>query len=554
MSNYPLQSPSSQSEELSNLSSQQLRDASNCSEFTPSSQLSMTKPSSVTGEVGSPEIVVTAVLEACPNAQVVLVPNAAEKEVEADILEKATAPTASSEVESEVEVDTPPRPPHLSEIELAQRFAKRYATQFRWSPGMEWMFNAGTHWERDELLKRFNVVKSVCQTAAIEVVGEKADSVAKRLCSMATINSVLSMTQSELGIVTPVAKWDAHPMLLNTPSEVFDLETGLSVPRTGLLFTQLSGVAPICMPTPIWDKFLSEVFDNDVEMLEFIQRLAGYCLTGSIKEQKLFFMHGEGANGKSVLLEVLRAIAGRYSHNLPSEALMTAKHERHPTTLAALQGKRLAISSELEESGHWAEARIKQLTGDETLTARFMRKDEFTFKVTHKHLLAGNFKPRLKGDDHAMVRRMVLIPFNQRFTGTRRDDRLPEKLKVEYPGILTWAIEGARKWASDGLLIPSTVVNSSREYMEEQDDVLLWVSECCNVGCSSLRAKSSDLYVSYSEWKKRNGENAGSSKFFSQRLERKFTKTRTASGMLFSGVQLKPAYERNEYEMSSRGF
>lgn len=441
-------------------------------------------------------------------------------------------------------------PPELSEMELASNFAALCSDKFKWSPGMDWMVNAGTHWERDDHLRRFNVVKAVCRNAATAT--DKA-ALAAKLCSANTSSAVLSLARSEPDIVTPVAEWDKHPMLLNTPGDCYDLETGLPVSRTGLLFTQVTGIAPSRMATPLWDKFVSEVFDNDVELVEFVQRLAGYCLTGSTKEQKIFFLFGAGSNGKNVLLDALNAIAGRYGHNLPSEALMTSKHERHPTTLAALQGKRLAISSEIEESAHWAEARIKQLTGDATLTARYMRGDEFTFNVTHKHLLAGNFKPRLKGDDYAMQRRMVLVPFTQQFIGTRKDEHLPEKLKAEYPGILSWAIEGARKWAADGLHIPGAVVDSSKEYMSEQNDIELWAGECCNVG-DGLRAKSSDLYVSYAAWKLRNGENAGSSKMFSQRLERKFTKGKSDGLMVFKGLQLKPDYQPNDYRNQSQGF
>jgi putative DNA primase/helicase len=524
-----------------------------------------------------------AVLEACPGAQLVLVPDVGKEDdadkvaaelrcavakmpegkpanydawdalndehlpgavALADVLQAAAAPVEAPDDGDGIDA------PHASEIELAERFAERCAAQFRWTPGMDWMHNAGTHWERDDHLRRFNVAKAVCRGAAAEV---EKPSLAAKLCSANTSGAVLSLARSEPSIVTPVSEWDKHPMLLNTPGDCYDLETGLPVSRTGLLFTQVTGAAPAHMPIPVWEKFISEVFDHDVEMIEFIQRLAGYTLTGSVKEQKIFFMHGEGANGKSVLLEVLRATAGRYAHNLPSEALMTAKHERHPTTFAALQGKRLAISSEIEESSHWAEARIKQLTGDATLTARYMRGDEFTFNVTHKHVLAGNFKPRLKGDDHAMVRRMVLIPFNQRFTGTRCDDRLPEKLKAEYPGILSWAIEGARKWAADGLRIPGSVTDSSKEYMAEQNDIELWTGECCNVG-NGLRAKSSDLYASYAAWKLRNGENAGSSKVFSQRLERKFTKAKSDGLMVFKGLQLRPEHQQNDYLNQSRGF
>lgn len=444
----------------------------------------------------------------------------------------------------------PAEAPELSEMALAEAFAKAGTGLFRWSPGMDWMHNEGTHWERDDRLRRFTAAKAVCREAAEGA--EKAQTAAK-LCSSGVGSAVLHLARSEPQINTAVAEWDKCPMLLNTPGDCYDLETGLPVSRTGLLFTQVTGIAPARMATPIWDRFLAAVFDGDVAMIEFIQRMFGYCLTADIREQKLFFLYGAGANGKSVLLEVLQYILGRYSHNLPAEALMTAKHERHPTTFAALQGKRVAISSEIEESSHWAESRIKSLTGDSTLTARFMRGDEFTFRISHKHVLAGNFKPRLKGDDFAMQRRMVLVPFTQQFTGTRRDETLPEKLKAEYPGILAWAIEGAAKWADSGLLIPNSVQESSREYMAEQNDIELWIDECCNVG-DGLRGKSSDLYASYAAWKQRNGENAGSSKVFSQRLERKFAKKRVTEGQFFFGIQLKPNHQLNDYQNQSRGF
>lgn len=441
--------------------------------------------------------------------------------------------------------------PFGSEQELAETFACNAIGKFKWTPGMDWMANKGTHWERDDLLTRYTLAKTVCKRAAQEQETEK---VAAKICAASTSNALLNLARSEQAIATPVEAWDAHPMLLNTPGDVLDLETGGTVPRRGLLFTQVAGVAPMKMATPFWDKFITEVFGSDLEMIEFIQRMGGYCLTGSIREQKLFFLHGGGANGKSVLLDVLRNIGGKYSHNLPSEALMTSRNEGHPTMFASLHGKRLAISSEIEESAHWAESRIKSLTGDETLTARYMRQDFFTFTISHKHVIAGNFKPRLKGDDFAMVRRMVLIPFMQKFEGARRDDNLPQKLRSEYPGILRWFADGARKWGESGLAIPASVSEASREYMSEHNDVELWIAECCTraPGLSSL---SSTLYESFSEWKVRNGEHAASSKAFSQRLERTFEKKRTKVGMVFEGLSVKPPGQAgyNAYEAASRG-
>lgn len=424
--------------------------------------------------------------------------------------------------------------PFGSEQALADDFAATASGKLRWTPGFDWMVNHGTHWERDELLHRYTAAKNVCRHAASVLDNDKVKS---KICAANTVNALLSLARSNHGIVTPVSEWDKHPLVLNTPGEAIDLETGRAVSRDGLLFTQVTSTAPTKMATPIWDKFISEVFGGDLEMVEFMQRMGGYCLTGSIKEQKLFFLHGRGANGKSVFLDVLRALGGKYSHNLPSEALMTSRNEGHPTMFASLHGKRLAISSEIEESAHWAESRIKAMTGDETMTARFMQKDFFTFRVTHKHLIAGNFKPRLKGDDDAMVRRMVLVPFNERFEGARRDNGLPDKLKAEYGGILSWFIDGARKWASSGLAIPESVATASKEYMSENNDLDLWLADCCTQSRDAT-ALSGDLYASFSQWKERQGEHAPSNKSFSQRLERMFTKKATKTGKAFQGVSV----------------
>lgn len=420
------------------------------------------------------------------------------------------APIATDDEQVEVEVEAP----HLSEIALAEEFAAAAAGAFRWSPGLDWMHNQGSHWTRDIKLQRFTLAKAICKDAA--QTAERPQLKAKT-ASAGTASAVLNLARSEPGIVTDVKEWDAHTMILNTPGDAYDLETGRPISREGLLFMQVAGVAPSTMPTPTWERFVHGIFSEDLELVEFIQRLCGYSLTGSVSEQKLFYLYGSGANGKSVFLEVLRNVAGTYSHNLPSEALMTAKHERHPTTFAALQGKRVAVSSEIEDGAHWAESRIKSLTGDATMTAHFMRQDEFTFAITHKHILAGNFKPRLKGDDFAIVRRMILVPFEQTFNGERADARLPEKLRAEYPGILQWFIEGARKWAKSGLRIPASVLDSSKDYMAEQNDIGLWMEDACEIGFL-FEESTKKLYASYSIWKEELGERPQSAKAWSERL------------------------------------
>lgn len=427
--------------------------------------------------------------------------------------------------------------PYASEMALAEVFARRSRDKFRWSPGLDWMRNLGTHWERDDVLARYSLAKMVCRDAA-KPLGE--DRMRYRLTAAATVNSLVSLARSEPGIATQVDQWDRDPMLLNTRGGVFDLRTGKRVDgSSGLLFTQVTAVAPdFTMKTPVWQKFLSDVFAEDVEVVEFIQRMSGYCLTGDTSEQKLFFLHGQGSNGKSVFIEALRAILGSYSHNLPSEALMRQRGEAHPTVFASLFGKRLAVSSELEENAFWAESKVKQLTGDETLTARYMRQDFFTFRLTHKHVIAGNFRPRLKGDDFAMARRMVLVPFDQTFSGSRKDPALPQKLRAEYPGILAWFIAGARKWVADGLRIPAKIQAASQAYMADNDDLAMWIEECCRVG-DSFRGRSSELYASFRVWKEAAGEHAASERSFSQRLETRFRKYKDRSGRYFAGIEPK---------------
>jgi putative DNA primase/helicase len=245
--------------------------------------------------------------------------------------------------------------------------------------------------------------------------------------------------------------------------------------------------------------------------------MCGYCLSGDRREQKLFFAHGQGSNGKSTLLDILMWMMGSYALKLPTTALMASRNERHPTELAQLHGKRLAVSNELEEGSFWAEARIKELTGDETLTARFMRQDNFTFTMSHKHLIAGNHKPRLKGGDPAMARRMVLLPFLQKFEGAAKDAKLPEKLKAEAPGIMAWAIEGARKWYADGLAIPGKVEDASRDYMAEHDDIAMWIEECCKIDAGT-HARSSDLYASFRRWKQSRGEHEPSQTVWGEKM------------------------------------
>ena len=437
-------------------------------------------------------------------------------------------------------LETLPEPieaPELSEDALALDFVAR-ASDFRWSHGMGWMVDNGTTWTRDDNMQRYDIARRVCRAAAAQA---ENSGMAVRIAASKTVNATLTMAQGDPRVIIPANVWDANPMVLNTPQGIVDLRTGQLRARGIEYVTQATRVAPIAGSCPNWTKFLDSVFLGDRDLIEFMQRSLGYWVTGDRREQVIHFLYGLGANGKSVLTEFVQWLAGSYTLKLPASVLMQSKGDRHPTELAQLRGKRLAVSSELDESSFFNESLIKELTGDNTLTARFMRGDFFEFNMTQKHCIVGNFKPRLRGGDPAMARRMLLVPFNASFKGSQRDPLMLDKLKAEAPAILAWIIEGAMKWSADGLAVPAIVRDASAEYMGDHDDLTLWIEECCELEGQS---KASDLYKSFSWWKKARGEHAPSQTSWGSRLTtlRGIEKRRSA-GIKYAGISL------NHHEM-----
>lgn len=421
-----------------------------------------------------------------------------------------------------------PPAPAITELDLAQRLAGEVKDRLRWTQGLDWLVPENGRWVPDETQTRYREAKRLCKEVADSLENENR---AARIASNSTVNALVSLLRSESEIVTPLSAWDHDPMILNTPRGAIDLRTGQAVPAGGL-YRQVTAVAPERMTTPIWDRFLQQVFLEDAATIEFMQRLAGYCFTGSTQEQKMFFLYGTGSNGKSVLLNVLREIAGCYGLTFEAEGLMQTKHEPHPEMFAKLVGKRMAVSNELPQNGRWHEARVKALTGSDKISARFMKKDSFEFTPSHTHLVSANFRPRLSGDDAAMARRMVLVPFEAKFEGAAKDPLLPEKLRAEYPGILQWVIDGAGKWHADGLGIPEKTSAASAEYMEDMNDLQSWLDECCTVA-PNVQTPSSILYKDFRDWKESRGEACPAIGTFNERLQRvegiMFKKTRTAN-------------------------
>lgn len=435
--------------------------------------------------------------------------------------------------------------PVFSDIAIASAFAASAVLDYRWSPGLEWVTFDGNRWVRDDTRQRVTLMKGVVTRYATLA---ESDGDARRMASAKTVQAALTMAQADPALVVNADVWDSDHMALNTPGGLVNLATGTMRPRGMDYVTQVTGVTPnFKADCHLWHKFLRDVFVTD-DLIDFMRLAMGYMLTGSRREQVLFFWYGLGANGKSLLAAVLQRILGSYSLKLPATALMQSKGERHPTELAQLRGKRLAISSELDENSYFNESLIKELTGDDTLTARFMRGDFFEFPLTQKNVIVGNFKPRLRGGDAAMARRMLLVPFNATFKGDARDPHLLDKLMAEAPAILAWLIGGAIDWHSEGLKVPASVREASAEYMNDHDDLAMWLDECCE---RQGEARAADLYSSFARWKKNRGEHAPSQTVWGSRLTTLAgIEKRRSNGIRYAGVRLT---EREQLFLSNVG-
>ena len=426
----------------------------------------------------------------------------------------------------------------LGEDELALQFVKRHGDDFRSVPGWGWMSFEGTHWLRDARLRHFDAARALCRELGAGVDRSATDE--KRLASAKTIAAVVQLARADQRIVVMPEEFDSDPMLLNTPGGVADLRDGSIRPHNRDYLTKLTAVAPDFNRTPTaWLQFLRDVFEGHDDEIRFIRRLLGYSLTGETREQVIAFFHGDGANGKSTLLDVVQGILGSYALKIPSSMLMAQRNVTHPTDVAGLCGVRLAVANEVSEGEHWDEARVKELTGDTRLTARFMRQDFFQFDATHKFIIAANHRPQVRAMDHAMRRRLLLVPFSARFEGARRDPDMLAKLTAEAGAILAWLIVGACDWHESGLMVPERVRAASDEYAAAMDSMGLWLSECCrHTGDLLDSERMRDLYRSYSDWKHDRGEQPVSQTRWGEQMRSRGFEKYTNNGTRYRGIVL----------------
>lgn len=415
---------------------------------------------------------------------------------------------------------------HNSDVDLltedwaAQQFAERYAGKLLFCHDTaKWHEWSGASWSPNRAGVAFQwareLARELCQDEA-----PKTRFIASKTSFAAGVER---FCRSDPTFAVTIEGWDADPWLLGTPGGTVDLRTGeLRKAKREERITKLTAVAPAETPDcTTWLRFLDDVTQGDAGYIRFLQQWAGYCLTGDTSEQALCFAFGGGGNGKGVLIHVLAGILKDYAVNAAMETFTASKHDRHPTEIAALRGARLVTASETEQGRQWAEARIKQLTGGDTMRARYMRQDEFEFTPVLKLLIIGNNKPGLSNVDDAARRRFNLLPFL--FKPAVPDPRLEEKLRAEWPAILRWMIDGCLDWQANRLVRPDVVKVATDEYFTTQDTFSQWLEERCIVDRTNpyRKATTKELFDSWSKYALGNNEPVGSLKAFSENFEKR---------------------------------
>jgi len=365
----------------------------------------------------------------------------------------------------------------------------------------------------------------------------------KKSLSNGGITACLALTATDHRIVVSIDDLDAHPWELNTPAGIIDLVTGqLGPARPDRLHTQTTAIAPDFHAdiTP-WLAFLNTTFQGDQSMIDFIQRLLGYGLVGAVREAILPVFYGEGANGKTVLLETVQEILGDYATVAPQKFLVQGPNQ-HATEVAALAGKRFVIASETNEGERFDEAKVKILTGGDRIKARFMRQDEFTFRPSHLLVMMTNHRPEVDSGGTSFWRRLREVPFDNQIPEGKRDYGLRERLVAENgPAIMAWLARGAALYAHSGLAEPAGVKRATRTYEEASDSVARFADDCLLIGGGELvKVKTTVLRETYEQWCREEGAKAVSAKSLTQSLMKRYGvgKSRDMAARFYTNVSL----------------
>jgi putative DNA primase/helicase len=438
--------------------------------------------------------------------------------------------------------------PFFSDRGLAKRWALLRKDYVRYLDRGLWIVWKDGIWVEDTAkILALEDVGQFLEETVVEVDRQMPDAEAhakatarKRLCSAACQNSVAIAARQRPAIFLPADELDKNVWLLGLPGgKTVDLrsgETRAAIPQD--FISKRTSVAPSGAECPLWQKFLKEITGDDNDLELYLQRLAGYWLTGDVREENLTVLYGGGGNGKGTFVGALTDILGVYATAIPLSTLLTKKHgEEDLNAVSLLCGARVGVADEGAKSRRMDTTMLKTLTGGNKLVGKRLFENKFEFRPTHKMVILTNFKPKLDIDG-AIKRRLHLVPFLQTFSGTRQDKNLKEKLVKEYPAILSWAIEGCLSWQKLGLAAPKAVVDFTQEYLQEFDNVQQWIEESCALDADRFEPNAR-LFESWSAYCRRTNGYTGDMKEFLQDLANHgFQRCRTKTERGIKGLRI----------------
>lgn len=438
-------------------------------------------------------------------------------------------------------VPAPPAPPRAvaapqkwSDLAIAREVARRAAADgapFLYVPELgHFLLWDGQRWDADGEDFIGRLVADTCSEVAEQVRQQDETktgiSLARAICGARTISAVTRLLQSSAaGQLRKLEVFDANDWELNTPAGVIDLRTGALAPHESRQMCRaIAAASPRKAPHPRWDAFLQDVTGGQEDFKRYLQKLAGYALTGSTKEQMLAFLYGPGGNGKSVFTNVMSAVLGGYARTSGMDVFLASRGERHKTEVARLAGARLVTATETEDGRKWDKARVSDLTGGTPIAARFIGKDFFEFTPKFTLLLSGNHRPETSTVDDALKRRLHILPFT--FKPARANPDLQKQLAEEHDAILQWMVEGCLMWQREGLRMPEVATAETQDYFDGEDSFGAWVRERL-VPAPEVFTPSKELFEDWKQHCQGTGEPVGLMKRLTQKL-RQYTKDNTA--------------------------
>ena len=430
----------------------------------------------------------------------------------------------------------------------AERLLARYGKDIRYcAPWKRWLCWDGKRWRRDdaaEVLARAKEIVREMYSEAYHFESEwEQEQLEKHAMKSEAVRRRKAMVEAlswERPVWVSPEELDRDSWLMNCGNGTIDLRTGILRPQERKDYiTKIANADYIPgAECPRWRRFLGEVMGGNVGLVSFLQRAGGWALTGDTTEQMLFVLHGGGANGKSTFVNTLLNLLGDYGMAAASETFMRRAGQDMSNDVARLRGTRLVATSEAAQGSRLSEHLVKQMTGNDRLTARFLYGEYFDFEPTFKIFIATNHRPVIEGMDDAIWRRIKLVPFAVTIPPERQDKNLMSALREEYPGILNWLIEGCLKWQREGLGTPIAVEEATRAYRSEMDVVGSFIRDRCEVR-EGVETKSRELFRAYAAWCEENRERAGSERLLAFRLQDLgFVKQRRKDGRYWLGIGL----------------